>query len=423
MNKMIINEVRIINNRIEVDYTIHGEWKRYFHPEENFFVEYSKTVDQVPKGIMVIPFLCNILPVAWVFDAEVIVEELDKDFYESIDEFKQGYINMYPGMEFMGKITVNNIKTNKVEGKEQSAVFFSGGVDAYQTLLTHLEEKPTLVTIWGADVPLEDTKGWKKVQSHTIQAATDNHLDFVSIRSSFRTFLHEDNLSQFTYRKVGDGWWRGFQHGIGLIGQLAPYAFQYNIKNIYIASSFSQEEKGKYTLASDPTIDNFVRYNGCQVMHDGYEFNRQAKIKRICSYVTDTGNTIQLRVCWQSSGGSNCCQCDKCYRTILGILAEKGNPHTFGFQYNEKDFSKMIFHMRTRMPIRSNFRYQSVQDAFRRNYSLAEMDQQLRWFYQYDIHQRVGTPTEFLLETFGKFLDGVQRIKRKAVRVGKEVFR
>ena len=57
---------------------------------ENFFVEYSCNISNIPFGIAVIPFLCNILPIVWVYDADVYLEVCDKTFLESIPEFKKG---------------------------------------------------------------------------------------------------------------------------------------------------------------------------------------------------------------------------------------------------------------------------------------------------------------------------------------------
>ena len=145
---------------------------------------------------------------------------------------------------------------------------------------------------------------------------------------------------------ANDGWWHGFQHGIGITSHAAPYVFMHKFKNIYIASTYSNKYKG--TCASDPTIDNYLHMGKCATIHDGFEFSRQDKIRRICEYSRRTGMEIQLRVCWISSGGKNCCACEKCYRTICAILAEGENPASFGFpnyslEKMRRDFQKPSF--------------------------------------------------------------------------------
>lgn len=100
--------------------------------------------------------------------------------------------------------------------------------------------------------------------------------------------------------KSWDGWWHGFQHGIGLIGQAAPIAFNHKLKSVYIVSTFTI--KDKVTCASDPIIDNFVEFCGWKTIHDGYESTRQDKVHKISRFVKNTGVDVNLRVCWISSG-------------------------------------------------------------------------------------------------------------------------
>ncbi|MHB8131492.1 MAG: hypothetical protein ACYDEX_21125, partial [Mobilitalea sp.] len=302
MDKIVIKDVVVIANRLECTYTVEGEWKKYFESTDSFFAEYSKQIDRVPKSIAIIPFLCNILPVAWIFDAEIILEDIDKDFFESIEEFKRGYVNMYPGLSFKGRITPKKVVDNRQEDLNKTAAFFSGGVDAYNTLISHIDEEPILVTLWGADIAFENKEGWNLVDNYIRSIAENSKLDYISIKTSFRRFLNEGALSEYVIKRTGNSWWYGYQHGIGLIGHVAPLAYQYKIKTTYIASSLTMEDNT--TCASDPTIDNFVKFCGNQVIHDGYEYSRQHKVNRIGEYVKRTQTPIQLRVCWESEDGS-----------------------------------------------------------------------------------------------------------------------
>ncbi len=77
----------------------------------------------------------------------------------------------------------------------------------------------------------------------------------------------------------GDGWWHGFQHGIQVIGHAAPITCLMGKSTVYFASSFTSKEKGIITCASDPTIDNHLRFCQVKVVHDGYEFDRQDKVR------------------------------------------------------------------------------------------------------------------------------------------------
>ena len=259
MNSVILNKIIVEKNRVEYKYTANGLVKEYLNLDKKFFIEYSIDISDVPRSILVITFLCNMLPISWICDAEINVNEVDKDFFDSIKEFEQGYINMYPKINFKGTLIANNIVDNSYIPSHQTASFFSGGVDAFSTLISHAEEKPTLVTLWGSDVKLTDIKGWNIVRKHAIETAKEFNTNNLFIKTSFRLFLKEGELGNLVYKKARDYWWHGFQHGIGLIGHIAPYAYINKLSKVYIASSFTEKDRGKVTCASDPTIDNFVR--------------------------------------------------------------------------------------------------------------------------------------------------------------------
>ena len=66
-NRIIIEHVSVSLHRIEVYYTVQGEIEKYFNLNEKcFWVEYTDDISSVPEGIAVIPFVCNVLPIASV---------------------------------------------------------------------------------------------------------------------------------------------------------------------------------------------------------------------------------------------------------------------------------------------------------------------------------------------------------------------
>lgn len=126
--KIIVDKVKVISNRLEVYYTVFGEIEKYFNKSEKcFWAEYTDDISSVPKSLAVIPFICNVLPIAWLADAELIVDELDEEFYHSLFEVKHGYMLLSRMLEFKGKVTVNNVVRNYYKPTMQSAVLFSGG--------------------------------------------------------------------------------------------------------------------------------------------------------------------------------------------------------------------------------------------------------------------------------------------------------
>ena len=405
----------IIGNRIEYKYEVMGEWKEAFNLEESFFIEYSRDISGISQSTAIVPFICNILPIAWVYDAEIHAERCDKAFYESISEFKKGYFDMYPHMDFKGNFQSDILEEN-CYNDGGAAAFFSGGVDAFNTLVNHCDEKPLLMTIWGADVKLNDTAGWKNVENHLKFTAEKFGIQFITIKSNFRQFIKESVLSTKVRGISGDNWWHGFQHGIGIIGHAAPVCSAMKKSTVYFASSFTVAEKGKITCASDPTIDNFVKFGCTHIVHDGYEFDRQDKVHNITEFSERTGINIPLRVCWQSTGGRNCCQCEKCWRTILEIIAEGKNAQDFDFKYTQSDlknFHKLYYDKKNIPDYRRDSVYAETQKLMRKNLNCSDLPKELQWFYKTDIKKLGHHPFR---QGFNKCLEKAKRVIRKFVK-------
>lgn len=385
MNKLFVKDVVINTNKVEIEYEISGDWGRLFAPDTKFWVEYSSDISNVPKSIAIIPFLGSVLSVSWVYDSEIIIDEIDKAFYDCLPNVLKGYKKMYPNVTFGGKLTVNKVVENSVPA-DKSVCLFSGGVDAFNTLLSHYSEKPELITIWGADVECDNVEGWKEVDEHIQQTSEQFNLSHHIIRSNLRK-IYNKSLTESELRKnCGDGLWHGFQHGMGMLTLLAPLAYVHGISRVYIASSYTASLWGKYTCASDPVIDNEVKYINCSVHHDGYEYTRQDKIRNICKFSEENNINIPLRVCWESKDGKNCCICEKCCRTLLGLYAEKVNPENFGFALKEKTFSTIIKQLKSHRLELAH--YYCIQKILRQNYKLKDVDKSIRWFYKLDLNKQ-----------------------------------
>ena len=171
-NKFIIDKVYAVKDKIYYEYRVEGteDFKKIFWMGELFSVQYNEDIENVPQSILVIPLICNILPIIWVNNATIYLDEIDKKFYKSIPNIKKGYKEMLPNIEFKGKLKAkkkvkNNIKEQNAD-IEKTATFFSGGVDSYSTLIRKMNEKPDLITIWGADIDFENTEGWEHVKSY-----------------------------------------------------------------------------------------------------------------------------------------------------------------------------------------------------------------------------------------------------------------
>lgn len=336
MKKVTIESINVDFNKVVIEFSSSKDISKYFN-EMIFKAEYfldGKEIDlsNVPQGLVVIPLLCNILPVTWVSNAILYVPELDKQFYEAIPEFKRGFIDMYPDCEFQGELQIDRIVENNLkESVSDSAVFFSAGVDAYCTLAQHIDENPDLITVWGSDIPYDNESGWNTLYEVIRTEASKLQLPHIVIKSNFRKVVNESALSMDFRVKLRDSWWHGIQHGIGLIGLASPICYNRGIQNLYIAASYCEETYRK--CASDPSIDNYVRFAKTRTIHDSF-ISRQKKIK-IISDKHKEGLPVDLHVCWQNTTGMNCCVCEKCTRTIMGLFAEGELPKEYGFPSDE----------------------------------------------------------------------------------------
>ena len=343
MGLITLNSIDKIQNRISYNFSPSEDLKKYFTGTE-FCIEYEINIESVPNSIAAIPFATVLLPIIWITDSTLVIPELDRDFYFCIPKIKEGYIDMYPEAEFKGIIQVQSIEVNKKaeKGYYQSACFFSGGVDATTSIFRHIDEKPLLISLWGSDVRSDNEDEWKLVYRTLVESAKNYSLDLSCVHTTFRDFDNENVLHSEFYKPLGKGWWYGVKHGIGIIGHAAPLVWIYGIKNLYIASSNCPEDGRKVKCASDPRIDNNVRFCGCKVFHDGFELNRQKKVRYIVEYSRSHPSIcIPLHVCWESHTGGNCCHCEKCYRTMAELWIEGEDPRKYGFDYPDSIFKDM----------------------------------------------------------------------------------
>lgn len=413
-NSLSIKEILKEDNKIIIKYACYGKWKEFLTCD-SFYSSYNISIEKVPNSIAIIPFLANILPIAWLFDLKIECFELDNVFYEAIPKIKKGYEEMYPLIKFGGKIEISRIIKNEKDNSKE-ATLFSGGVDAYCTLLRHISTKPDIITIFGADIKLSDYNGINNVNELNKEIAKELELNYQEIYSNFREIINYSNVQKSLEKNFKLEWWHDFQHGMALIGLVAPLSYINGYNKVYIASSFCVKQKGQYTCASDPIIDNEFKYGNTLTVHDGYELNRQDKIRLICDIKNKLNiPKIKLRVCWESMGGKNCCHCEKCYRTIMGIITEKENPNDYYFKLTKEERKKMIKYLKSNLKYNTKNgnipNYKPIQDRFIKNYNIEETPKDLIWFrtikigsknpFYYNIRIKIKNKVKYLIKKIG----------------------
>ena len=411
-NTITLTHTKVQGKRVEYIYEVQGEWAACFNTEETFFVEYPFNIERITAEILVIPFLGNIMPAAWLYDAVVTVPVCDEDYYYCLSKVREGFEQMYPYLRWNGELIAEKIHKNRKKTSGGAMLLFSGGVDAYTSLIRHKAELPDLCMIWGSDVPLTEHKGWTLLSRKAERSASEFDCSVIPVRTSFRSVLRTGRLGQ-KIKESGDSYWHGFQHGLALLSLAAPASWQKGRETVYMASSFTREDHA--ACASDPRIDDQVRFCGAKCVHDGYALNRQEKIRLITDFCDRTHVKIKPHVCWKSTDGLNCGHCEKCYRTMLGLLAERKDPREFGFPGRRETGSECTGDLaagacrkesplygymselgeqilQNRELLEKNFRsrYSPIMEAFRKNYAPEEVPSSLSWLLTGEMPESAG---------------------------------
>ena len=333
LNKISISEN---GNRVDYSYSASSESIKFVNEDEMLFISYEESVISVPNSILVIPFISNWLPIAWFGGFDILVEEIDSDFFSAMVLLKNEFKRQFPQYQLNGSLRANRIVKNQCEGSK-TAMLFSGGVDAYASYIRIRNKKPDLVTILGADIELDDIEQWTQFKSfvEAEDLLTENNKQHIKTNvRNFYTYHVELLLKDI-------GWWGKVQHGLSLIGSLAPLSCIKGYSDIYIASSYTKAID--ISWGSTPQGDESISWSGIRVHHDGYELKRQDKVDLISQFARENNTPFKLRVCYSELRTDfNCSNCEKCFRTILGIILNNENPNNYGFDVNETVYDKIF---------------------------------------------------------------------------------
>jgi len=245
----------------------------------------------------------------------------------------------YPKFSSSGNIHVQKIITNKFNNT-QTALLFSGGLDSIVSYIRNKDKHPILITLL-------------KPGNSNYNKIKDFHLKFAEQEGMEIHFLESnmwDNISDFTNnRLLGDefktkDWWGHVSHGLILLGLCVPLTVE-RIGKIIFASTYTKNYRsphGSHFL--DYTDGSWADVN---VVNDSSDLTRQEKIR----YVLKRNPLYQkyVRSCLLSNeGGTNfreCGYCEKCLRTITGMILEGIEPNecNFDVKNNVFDYIKNLF--------------------------------------------------------------------------------
>jgi hypothetical protein len=334
--------------------TVSKSLRKYFR-HLSFFSSYD--VDIVANSsILDIPVLSIVLPLAWITSADVCVDELDKTFAASMEALQQEYKKMYPAAPFRTRLVADRLVDNKYVSNN-TALLFSGGLDATYSLFSNMNLRPILIMILGtADIPISNLSFQNTLVREYSDFAKREGLDLHFVRTNALEVLDRrriDHLfSKFQGRLEGN-FWNGIGYSVGHIGQTAPLSIG-RFNRLLVAGAYDQTQVHQmkdHPDASYPGTDEKIMWASTYVKHDGKVPRHQ---KAFSLKKTLNAHRLKLRPCWYASDlysrprqpphlsdAINCNMCTKCLRTIAELTLAGIDPNECGFSVDHSTFNRM----------------------------------------------------------------------------------
>ena len=331
MNKIVLQYITVDGSLVKYRFSVNNELKRYFATDV-MFLQYEQSMTDVPLSILSIPFVNCMAGLSWLSDAMLFVDEIDETFYYAFKQLKVAYSELHR-TNLKGILVPSVVKTNVVSKKPQCLLLFGGGVDCHCSYLRNMEDVSGVVNIYGW------SKGNNKPRSQvdiSDQIMTDEFahrfgIESYHVTSNFASQFNLDKIDKSLTSKVGTSYWYGFLHPMAFLSITTPIAWIKGISNLMIASSFTKDRADVHCASFITTDREFKFATNGTTLHDGFELNRQDKVRLLVEYQKKIGKSYPIQAC--SFNDHNCCECEKCFRTVIAIIAENGDPRELGFEH------------------------------------------------------------------------------------------
>jgi len=229
----------------------------------------------------------------------------------SLNEYRNIFHSMLPELYEMIEIKFKQLDTTPPEKRGYAvATAFSGGVDSFYTLWSHLPENqpitplcvPHGLFVRGLDMRLDDIENHQRLVEVYSKIFDDLALNFISASTNVY------QLSEFRINWI-------YFFGPPLIGAallLSPF-----LQRFYIPAGMTYSDLIPH--GSSPLIDHLLSTENIDIVHHGSSTSRFDKLKVLTNWPITYHH---LRVCAERNrvkGIQNCSTCHKCYRTIASL--------------------------------------------------------------------------------------------------------
>jgi len=328
-----ITKVRATDNKLEVELTVSKKISKYFL-KNHFEIYYDDNIENVDESILAIPAVCATVQISWATGADLYVNKLDKTLILSLKNIRKLFEEFYPKFSSSGNIHVKKIISNKFNNKE-TALLFSGGLDSLVSYITHKDQNPILITLLKPGMSTFNYGYHNKVRKFHQKFADHEGLEIDYIESTIMDELSDTLNNRLLARDFGvHNWWGGVSHGLILLGFCAPLTVK-TIGKIVMPATYPKNLRKPHGAHFMTRTD--FSWGDVKVDLDATDLTRQGKIRHV--FKANPQYHKYMRSCLLSTEGrpdlKECGECEKCLRTIAGLILEGIDPNECNFKIKD----------------------------------------------------------------------------------------
>jgi len=255
-------------------------------------------------------WLTLLLPVAvHLGEPLVISKPVDRELFINIHELMRIWNCWYPELKLV-PIEAEIREEPVGRSTDATGALFSGGVDAWFTLLTHNGDSnprdrfriDDLLCVWGLDIPLENPGEFRALRDALVPATSGLGAEFVEVATNLR------QTKWFTKAE-----WGPVAHGSVLAS--IGHALSGRYARVLVPSTHRYDDPIPW--GSHPLTDPLLSSSLTTIIHDGGGFSRVEKTEAL---LKSEAALNSLQVCWDTHSYRNCEACSKCYRTMTTLF-------------------------------------------------------------------------------------------------------
>jgi len=215
--------------------------------------------------------------------------------------------------------------------------------------------------------------------------ANGKGLNISLVKTNATSVLYDRRIEHDFHDLLYDGTLRArLQHSLVLLPLAAPLSIGRFDRLLIAASQDPTYPQHKRPWSGTPDADEKIIWADLRVKHHGYI----PRTKKITGAIKEhlKNEKLSLQVCFKPR--TNCCICEKCYRTIAILVLAGIDPRDCGFDIDDNVFDRMkAFFENTKMPFAgTDYRWTPIQKLIPDNmdYDLYGSKNFFKWFRNFD---------------------------------------